>query len=266
MGGLNWLEMVSSILFVAVCAMAGALILMQRMDAILREEREYELASGNANLIGAVVGGIAGLGIAIICVYYYLISSEGGGWVLWTGRLAYTLILGASAGHLVLLIHVWLRLDTELRDLKGKGKGPQSGTLSLRRRKALDALHRSQDSSMEARARDDAVLEDLMAVFGERLLTGQRALNRIPFYGYLGTVCGILLMAENLTQLDEATESFQVLRNMAGGLVLAFQTTLVALLAYLPLRKIADLLMNRMAEMERIWLALREEILEGDSQ
>ena len=71
-------------------------------------------------------------------------------------------------------------------------------------------------------------------------------------------------MARELSGLDEATETFQVLRDMAGGLVLAFQTTLVALLAYLPLRKGMDLLMNRVAALERSWLGLRDsEVVEG---
>ena len=126
-------------------------------------------------------------------------------------------------------------------------------------RTALDEALRTHPSYADLRARDDEAVETLVAVFGERLLMGQRALNRVPFYGYLGTVCGILLMAQELTHLDEATETFRVLRDMAGGLVLAFQTTLVALLAYLPLRKAFDLLLTRVADLERSWLALREE-------
>ena len=57
---------------------------------------------------------------------------------------------------------------------------------------------------------------------------------------------------------DEATESFKVLRDMADGLVLAFQTTLVALLVYLPLRKGADMLLTRLGQVERAWLAMRD--------
>ena len=130
--------------------------------------------------------------------------------------------------------------------------------MSLRRRAALKDLLRTGPSYADFRAQDDEVVAELLGVFGERLLAGQRALSRIPFYGYLGTVCGILLMAEKLTYLDEATESFRVLRDMAGGLALAFQTTLVALLAYLPLRKGVDVLLSRTAALERSWLALRD--------
>ncbi len=263
MGGLTWVEMLSSVLFSAVCAMAGALVLMQRMAAVCREERRYGLPHGHANLIGAIVGGVAGLGIAALCIYYYLFAGDGAGWIAWVGRSSYALVLAASAGHLVVLIHIWIRLDTEERDHRKQGKGAQEATLSLHRRTALDDLLRSTAAYADLKARDDEAVDGLVGVFGERLLVGQRALSRVPFYGYLGTVCGILLMAQELTGLDEATETFRVLRNMAGGLVLAFQTTLVALLAYLPLRKAFDVLLARMAVLERRWLTLRDEALEG---
>ena len=45
----------------------------------------------------------------------------------------------------------------------------------------------------------------------------------------------------------------------ATGLVLAFKTTLVALVVYLPLRKTVDLLLKRLAELEQIWRRQREE-------
>ena len=259
MGELNGLEMLSSVVFAALCAMSGALILMQRMAAICVDEGRQDLPPGNAGPIGAAVGGLAGLVIGAVYIYYYLIVPGSGGWILWVGRSSYALVLAASAGHLAVLIHIWKRLDAEERDLKSTGRGPQEATLSLRRRTALDDARRTSASYADLRARDDEVVEGLSAVFGERLLMGQRALNRVPFYGYLGTVCGILLMAQELTQLDEATETFRVLRDMAGGLVLAFQTTLVALLAYLPLRKAFDVLFTRMAALERAWLGLREE-------
>ena len=259
MGELNLLEMLSSVAFAALCAMSGALILMQRMAAICTDESRQDLPPGNAGLIGAAVGGLAGLSIGAIYIYYYLLVSGSGGWIVWVGRSSYALVLAASAGHLAVLIHIWKRLDAEERDLKSRGQGPQEATLSLRRRTALDETLRATTSYADLRARDDEAVEGLVAVFGERLLMGQRALNRVPFYGYLGTVCGILLMAQELTQLNEATETFRVLRDMAGGLVLAFETTLVALLAYLPLRKAFDVLLGRMAALERAWLGLREE-------
>ena len=137
-------------------------------------------------------------------------------------------------------------------------EGAGTGNLTALRQEQVDKFRQSRENYADLRARDDEAVDELLAVFGERLLSEQRALSRIPFYGYLGTVCGILLMAEELTRLDEATETFKVLRDMAGGLVLAFQTTLVALLAYLPLRKGYDMLLNRMSDLERKWLDMRE--------
>jgi len=260
--GLSWIEMVLSVLFTAVCAMAGALVMMQRGEAICRSEKAQGLPAGPTAVVGGVVGGVTGLVIAFLGIYYYLVSPDRGGWIQWTGRFSYVLVLTAAASHVMVLVHVWLRLDAEERDLRGGRNGPRSGTLTLRRRQELDRLVARGYGFGDLRARDDEVVAELLGVLGERLLTGQRALNRIPFYGYLGTVCGILLMARHLTQLDEATESFLVLRNMAKGLVLAFQTTLVALLAYLPLRKTFDVLLGRAAALERAWLAWRDEALE----
>ena len=81
---------------------------------------------------------------------------------------------------------------------------------------------------------------------------------RIPLYGYLGTVCGILLMAQELGQIYEASETFKVLSSMAEGLALAFKTTLVALMSYLPLRKTVDYMLQRVATIEIAWRRMRE--------
>jgi biopolymer transport protein ExbB/TolQ len=260
---LNGIELFSSVLFWAVCAMAGALILMQRMDTMCSYEKQYGLPDNHGNLIGAISGGLAGAGVAGIVIYYYLFVPGGAGWVEWTGRLSYVLILAASLTHVMLLVHLWLRLDREDLALMQDNKEKQKNTLTMLRLQHVDVIRQSRDGYADLKARDDEALDDLMVVMGDRLLTGQRALTRIPFYGYLGTVCGILLMAEGLTNLDEATETFKVLRDMAGGLVLAFQTTLVALLTYLPLRKTYDVLLGRMADLERKWLAMRETALDG---
>ena len=107
--------------------------------------------------------------------------------------------------------------------------------------------------------RDDGALEELVGVLGTPLLNARNDLSRIPFYGYLGTVCGILLMAQQLGFINEATETFKVLSSMASGLVLAFQTTLVALLAFLPLRKATDYLIRRLGRLEEMWLQARDE-------
>jgi biopolymer transport protein ExbB/TolQ len=260
-GGLNWVEMLISVLFAAVCAMAGALILMQRMVFICREERQYDLPDGSASLIGAAIGGISGLGAAILFIYYYFYAPDAKGWIEWVGRSSYVLILAASAAHLLTIIHTWIRLNAEDADLKGSG--PQRLTLLVRRRAALEEIQHQTHSYTDLKTRDDEIVADLLSVLGDRLLISQRALSRVPFYGYLGTVCGILLMAQELARLDEATESFKVLRDMSTGLILAFKTTLVALLAYLPLRKGYDLLLTRMSTIERSWLALRDQAGHG---
>ena len=243
--------------------MAGALILIQRMDAICSHERQYGLSDDHGNLIGAIAGGLAGAGVAGVVIHYYLFVPSGAGWVEWIGRFSYVLILAGSLTHLMLLAHLWLRVDREDRALMADDLKSQENSLTMLRAVQINALRESRDGYADLKARDDEAMDDLMVVFADRLFAGQRALTRIPFYGYLGTVCGILLMAEGLTNLDEATETFKVLRDMAGGLVLAFQTTLVALLAYLPLRKIYDVLMGRIADLERKWLAMREAALGG---
>ncbi len=248
MGGLHWAEMLSLVLFWAVCAVAGALILMQHAATVCRYEKQFGLTA--FTWIGPVIGGVAGAGMAGIGIYFYFFAPPAGGWVEWVGRSSYALILGSSAAHLVTLIHFWRRLNAE--------NNAQPDTLTARRKQQAERLRHSRENYADLKARDDDAIDDLLAVFGDRLLTAQRALNRIPFYGYLGTVCGILLMAEELTLLDEATETFKVLRDMAGGLVLAFQTTLVALLAYLPLRKGYDVLLSRMSDLEREWLGMRD--------
>jgi biopolymer transport protein ExbB/TolQ len=263
MSGLHGVEVLSSVLFWAVCAMAGALILMQRMDSVCRYEKQFGLSAEAFNIIGAVFGGLAGAGVAGITIYFYLFSQTSVGWVEWTGRSAYVLILAASAAHLLILVHLWLRLDVEDQALMESDVKKQADTLTMLRKQQVDIIRQSRENYADLKARDDEALDELLSVFGERLFSGQRALSRIPFYGYLGTVCGILLMAEDLTRLDAATETFKVLRDMAGGLVLAFQTTLVALLAYLPLRKVYDILLNRISALERKWLAMREDALEG---
>lgn len=257
MNGIHWIELLVAGLFCAVCAMLGALVLMQRLQAVCIREREHGLPIRQAPVVGAAIGGAAGLAIGLLYAYYYLLAPPAGGIVEWTGRSSYALVIGASAGHLSILIHLWRRLAAELSDFGG-GSSAQQATLTFLRRSELEDVRSSSERFADLKARDDERLEDLVSVFGNRLLAVQRSLGRIPFYGYLGTVCGILLMAQELTRLDEATETFLVLRDMAAGLVLAFQTTLAALVAYLPLRKMTDLLVTRMAELERHWLALRD--------
>ena len=60
-------------------------------------------------------------------------------------------------------------------------------------------------------------------------------------------------------QIDEASQTFKILSSMAEGLALAFKTTLIALVSYLPLRKAVDYLLQRATALENAWLRLREE-------
>jgi biopolymer transport protein ExbB/TolQ len=260
MAGMTWLEVVLVAAFSAACAVTGAFSLMQRSSRICREEAAFGLGAGNAHLIAAFTGGAAGIASAALFVYYHFFEPVEVTWVVWVGRMSYVLIIAASAGHLSQMGHVWGRIQAEERDLKGTaGRGPQRGTLFRRRRAAFQTLVEAGLRGTDLKSRDDEAVVDLVGVLGDRVLVLQRALSRIPFYGYLGTVAGILMMADELRQLDEATESFRVLRDMADGLVLAFQTTLWGLLAYLPLRKAQDGLMVRIDRLERAWQAWGDE-------
>lgn len=258
---MNWIEIVLAVVFVAASAVAGALALLQRADYICRDEARFGLVKGNAPLIGAIIGGVAGLCAGALLVYYTFSAPRPTNWIEWAGRGSYMLIIAAFAGHLNLLVHVWQRvLDEEATMTVSSGEAKaQQPTLTVLRRSEFRQLREGGYAGPDLRIRDDEVVDRLIAVIGDRVIDGQRALSRLPFYGYLGTVCGILLMANELTRLDEATESFQVLRNMASGLVLAFQTTLAALFAYLPLRKAFDVLLTHVARVERTWLEMRDE-------
>ena len=263
---MNWIEILVSVVLSGSCAVVGAMSLMQRAETLGKEDSQYELVRGQATPIAAIIGGLAGLSVGVLFVYFYFFAPPASGWVEWTGRASYALIVAAASGHLFALIHIWMRLTDEQEDLRSDAVGeskPQKPTLSFRRRKAFKTLQEFEYDTLTLRTRDDEVVEELIGVVGDRLIAGQRALSRLPFYGYLGTVCGILLMADDLTNLSEATESFKVLRDMAGGLVLAFQTTLVSLIAYLPLRKGFDSMMSKAARIERVWLTWRDREIEG---
>ncbi len=259
MASLAWFEILITVVFVSVCAMAGALTLIQEMVSICREELRYGLPANRARLTSGVLGGLAGFGIAALGIYYYMYVALPESWIEWVGRSAYALIIAASTAHLSVIVHIWMRIRVEEEALRGAPSAPQPPTLLSRRRAGLKDLRQETHAYTDLKARDDELVTDLIGVIGERLLLGHRALSRIPFYGYLGTVCGILLMAQELSRLDEATETFKVLRDMADGLTLAFTTTLIALMAYLPLRKCIDILLGRIGALERAWLALRDD-------
>jgi len=167
------------------------------------------------------------------------------------------LIIWAAGGHLLTLMHIGLHLYRE--DLAwGKQGGPGRQTLGGRRLRLLGQLRGEHRHYIDLKSRDEEVLEELVGFLGDPLTHVRRDLTRIPLYGYLGTVCGILLTAQELSQIDEATQTFKALSAMADGLVLAFKTTLVGLLAYLPLRKVADYLQLRLATQEDAWTRARE--------
>ena len=120
-------------------------------------------------------------------------------------------------------------------------------------------LRREHRAYADIKSRDEEVLDELVSFLGDPLAHVRRDLTRIPLYGYLGTVCGILLTAQELRQIDEATETFKVLSAMAEGLVLAFKTTLVGLLTYLPLRNAADYMVQRLAALDHAWARARDD-------
>ncbi len=259
MSHLVWYEILIVVVFASACAMAGALTLIQKIVLICREELRYGLPENLARLTSGVLGGLAGFGVAALGIYYYLYIALPESWIEWVGRSAYALILAASTAHLSVIVHVWKRIRVEEEALGSIPSASGAPTLLAQRQAGLGDLRTETDSYTDLKTRDDELITDLVGVIGEQLLAGHRALGRIPFYGYLGTVCGILLMAQELSRLDEATETFKVLRDMADGLTLAFKTTLIALLAYLPLRKCIDILMGRVGALERAWLAMRDD-------
>jgi len=219
-------------------------------------EKAYGLSTPYLPHIAAVIGAVAGLIIGGIIVFYLSLNQQGNP-IEWIGRFSYVLVAWAGGGHLLILIYSALQLVREERSWQRGDEKMQS--LGRRRRIILRQLRERHRHYIDLKARDDVVVDELVGVLGNPLLNVRRDLSRIPLYGYLGTVCGILLMAQNLSRIDEAAQTFKVLGSMAEGLALAFQTTLVALLTYLPLRKAADYLMQRVGALEDSWTRLRDE-------
>lgn len=243
--------------FVLACAVTGSLVLLHRAQRIGQFEREYGIVTPRLREIASALGAAAGLGIGFIVLYFASQTSRINA-IEWVGRGSYLLVTGATAGHLLILIRTALHLQTEETAWRSKGDMPHN-TLSFQRMRALARFRRHHRHYVDLKMRDDRALETLVGVLGTPLLNSRNDLSRIPFYGYLGTVCGILLMAQQLGYINEATETFKVLSSMANGLVLAFQTTLVALLAFLPLRKATDYLIRRLGRLEDMWTTARDE-------
>lgn len=254
---MNALTIAISILLAAACAVTGSLWLLYRARSISRAESAYGLTTPHLQQVAAGIGAVGGLVIGLIILYFASVTGRFNA-IEWVGRAAYVLVAGASAGHLLVLVrtghHLWREQCAWARI-----RGPGEGSLGHRRLRLLEQLRREYRHALDLRSRDDELVDELVSVLGNPLLNVRRDLSRIPFYGYLGTVCGILLMAQELGGINEATETFQVLSSMSKGLVLAFQTTLVALMAFLPLRKVTDYMVERLGHLEDEWTRARHE-------
>ena len=252
-----WVTVTAAVLLVAACGLTGSIALLYRARRLGAWERGYAVATPHFHRLAAALGALSGIVIGILILYF---ASQSGGFsfIEWIGRGSYVLVAGASGGHLLILLRTGLHLVREEKAWL-EAKGPGDGTLGQRRLHLLQSLRRTHRHYIDLRTRDSQVVDELVGVIGTPLLNTRHDLSRIPFYGYLGTVCGILLMAEEIGHINEATETFKVLRSMATGLVLAFQTTLVALLAFLPLRKATDYLIRRVGRLEEDWTRALDE-------
>ena len=253
---MNWPAVIAGVLVVVAGGASGALVLLHRGKGLRSAEQKFALHTPHLNRIAAVLGAITGLAMGGIAVYFLALNSTANV-IEWIGRFSYILVAGASGAHLLVLVHAFLSLRREERAFGAKD-GPLVGSLAKLRVEALLHFRREHKHYSDLKTRDEAAVDQYINFLGNPLLHVRRDLARVPFYGYMGTVCGILLMAQELGQITEATETFRVLSSMAGGLVLAFQTTLVALLAYLPLRKLTDHLIQRVEALEESWHGLRD--------
>jgi len=252
----NVLIVVVGVLLVLAGGISGSVMQMQRARRLHQRDRERGVSIANLKYIAAGIGALAGIIIGAVAAYY-LSLNERADVIAWVGRFSYVLIAWSAGGHVLTLVHVGLHIFREEEALK-VGKSPNRATLAARRILMLDRLRSEYRHYIDFKSRDDEVVDDLVGFFVEPLLNARRDMARLPLYGYLGTVCGILLMAQELGQIDEASQTFKILSSMAEGLALAFKTTLVALVSYLPLRKAADYLLQRALLIESAWLRMRE--------
>lgn len=250
------MQLIAGPLLVLACGLTGSLALLHRARQLRLQEQPYGIATPHLQHLAALLGAAAGLVIGGLMLYYLSFERRDNA-VEWIGRASYFLIAGASGGQVLVLVRTLLLLRREERAWKRGQVG--GGTLGSQRVRALEDLRRHYRLYLDLANRDERVVDELIGVLGNPLLAVRRDLPRLPFYGYLGTVCGILLMAQDLGRIDEASQTFEVLSAMASGLVLAFRTTLVGLLAYLPLRKAVDYLLQRLGELEDAWERLRDE-------
>ncbi|MEW6751759.1 MAG: MotA/TolQ/ExbB proton channel family protein [Candidatus Latescibacterota bacterium] len=245
---MSWLPVLVGVLLVMACGASGALVLLYRAQGIRRREAERGLSTPYLRLAATLVGASGGAIVGAIAAYY-LSQGQRVSLTEWVGRFSYVLIAWSGTAPLLTLVRAAVLLRGE------QGSRP---VLGRQRREALVRLRQRYRHYVDIKARDDEVVAGLVGLLGTPVLNARRAMTRIPLYGYLGTVCGILLMVEDLSRIDEATETFRVLASMAHGLFLAFETTLVGLLVYLPLRKAADYLLEKLEAVEEEWIRLRE--------
>jgi MFS family permease len=262
-GDMSGLAIAAAILLLLACGASGSFALLYRARRIREREAAYGIATPHLQYIGTALGLVGGLIVGGL-VLYFLQGTSRFSVIEWVGRSSYMLVAGAAAGHLLILVRTTLQLLKEEEGWVKRGtKRPVQGTLGSRRLSTLQRLRRQHRHYVDLKGRDEQLLDELVGVLGTPLLNMRSDLSRIPFYGYLGTVCGILLMAEELGRINEATETFRVLSAMATGLVLAFQTTLVALLTFLPLRKSTDYLIRRLGRIEDAWTLARDDVRGG---
>ena len=246
----------STILLVLACGVTVSCWHLRRARHLRQRDQAYSLKIPRLRFLASSMGLLTGSIIGALAAYYLFISPQLASVFAWIGRFSYVLIAWAAGAHLLSLAHTGLHLRREERVWAQRG-GPGPNTLGRQRMERLAELQRESDNYSECKSRDEELVDELVGFLGDPLTHVRRDLARIPLYGYLGTVCGILLTAQELSQIDEATQTFKALSAMAEGLVLAFKTTLVGLLAYLPLRKIADRLVQRVARQEDAWVSER---------
>lgn len=246
----------SSILLALAGGVTGSCLHLRRARLLRRHDKGYSLHVPRLRFIAGSIGMLTGLTVGVLAAYYLFINQQLASPFAWIGRFSYALIAWSAGGHLLSLAHISLHLRRE-RWAWDRGRGSDSNTLGHTRMDKLAELQHQPGNYSDYKSRDEELVDELVGFLGDPLTHLRRDLARIPLYGYLGTVCGILLTAQELSQIDEATETFKALSAMAEGLVLAFKTTLVGLLAYLPLRKVADYLVQQLARQEDDWVRER---------
>jgi hypothetical protein len=245
----------AGILLVLASGLSVSWLMLLQGRKLHAQDQAYGIGLDRMHYWAAGIGLVVGLSMAGLLIFF-LGESQRFNIVEWLGRFSYFLIIAATGGHLLVLVRTGLHLLKEKKGMKTP-KAVRAGTLSHLRWQDLERLQRQRSDYLQFKGQDDERLEELVGVLAGPLLQARRNLSLIPFYGYLGTVCGILLMAFELGKIDEAAQTFKVLVSMANGLVLAFQTTLVALVAYLPLRKAADMQLQSLGRLEDAWLGWR---------